>query len=102
MAQAEQVYIVENLIVSQPPRIKEIIEIGILGEKGTGKTSVRKYMEGKGARSEEQGGGVFSIWFNAMQRKVKFVEIEDINGPGIAQKIQDYDGFLVLFDVSNR
>jgi hypothetical protein len=53
MAQAEQVYIVENLIVSQPPRMKEIIEIGILGEKGTGKTSVQKYMEGKGARSEE-------------------------------------------------
>ena len=61
-------------------------------------------MEGKGGRSEEQGGsdGICHIWFNALQRKVKFDEIDDINEQEVAQKIQDYDGFVVLFDVSNR
>lgn len=59
-------------------------------------------MEGKGNRSEENGGGVFTIWFNAIQRKVRFDEIVDISAQEIAQKIQDYDGFVVLFDVSNR
>ena len=58
-----QVEAVGQLVAGQPPREKEVICIGIVGEKGTGKSCLKKYLEEKGGVGGHSDG-VCSVWLN--------------------------------------